>query len=75
MSATLQRPPRSAVRESARRRRLARVDVAVGVAVAILTLMIAPGLAIIGLAATCALAICAISVPLQRWRTRRKQAL
>jgi hypothetical protein len=74
MSTTIRRPPRSTIRAGARRRRLVRIDVAVGVVVAILALIIAPGLAVIGIAAMCALAMCAISVPLQRWRTRRKQA-
>jgi Flp pilus assembly protein TadB len=75
MSVTIERPPRSTVRAGARRRRFARIDVAIGVALAILALIIAPGLAIIGIAALCALALCAISVPLQRRRTRRKQAI
>ncbi len=74
MSATIQRPRRSTVRTGERRRRVARIDAAVGIIVAILALLIAPGLAIIGIAAMCALALCAISVPLQRRRTKRKQA-
>jgi Flp pilus assembly protein TadB len=75
MSTTIQRTPRSTAGKGARRRRLARIDAALGVLVAILALIIAPGLAIIGVAAMCALALCAISVPLQRRRTRRKQAI
>jgi len=75
MSTTIQRPPRSTARTGARRRRVARVDAVIGLLVAVLALIIAPGLAIIGLAAMCALAMCAISVPLQRRRTRRKQTI
>jgi hypothetical protein len=74
MSVTIQPPPRSTLRAGARRR-VARIDVTIGVALAILALIIAPGLAIIGVAAVCALALCAISVPLHRRRTRRKQAI
>ena len=74
MSSTVQAPSRGTARVAVRRRRLARIDLAVGLLIGGLLLIVAPGLAIVGIAALCALALCAISVPLQRRRTRRKQA-
>jgi len=75
MSVTIERPRGTAVRAGARRRRLARIDAAAGVILGVVVLIAAPGLAIIGLASVCMLALCAISAPLQRRRTRRRRTI
>ncbi len=56
-----------------RRRRLARVDVGLGVAAGLMLLIISPGLAVSGLIALLVLAACAGSVFAQR-RMRRRAA-
>jgi hypothetical protein len=55
------------------RRRAARVDTAIGLAVAALTLTIAPGLAIVAIVAVVLLAICVASIAGRRWRERRRE--
>lgn len=56
--------------QARRRRRLARVDVGVGVIAGLMLLIISPGLAISGVIALLVLAVCAGSVFLQRRRRR-----
>jgi hypothetical protein len=64
---------RSRRREARRRRNVARVDVGLGLLVAaVLLLLLAPGLAIVAIAALLVLAVCAFSVGLDRWRSRRR---
>ncbi len=58
-------------RQARRRRRLARIDVGLGVAGAIVLLIASPGLAITGLIAALVLAVCAISALAQRRKRRR----
>jgi hypothetical protein len=65
------RPPLAGSRGD--RRRAARVDAAIGLAVAALTLILAPGLAIVAIVAVALLAICAVSVLGGRWHERRRE--
>jgi len=60
--------------QARRRRRLARVDVGVGVFAGLLLLIISPGLAISGLIALLVLAVCVGSVFVQRRRRRHAAA-
>jgi hypothetical protein len=53
------------------RRRTARLDVAVGALVALLVLLLAPGLAVVGIIATAMIALCGASALLARRRARR----
>jgi hypothetical protein len=53
------------------RRRSARVDVAAGTVVALLTLLLAPGLAVAAVVAVAMLALCGLSALLSRQRARR----
>jgi hypothetical protein len=55
-------------RQARRRRRLLRVDVALGVLIATVTLVIAPGLAVVAVIALVVLAFCAASLVLDRRR-------
>lgn len=66
---TVQSSARSA-RSTLRRRRLARIDIAVGVLIAGAVLIAGPGLALAGIAALAALGLCVTSLLLQR-RARR----
>jgi peptidoglycan/LPS O-acetylase OafA/YrhL len=61
-------------REARRRRRLARIDLVLGAAVALLVLLLSPGLAIAGLIALLVLAACVASLVLERRRRSRPQA-
>jgi hypothetical protein len=54
-----------------RRRRLARIDVGLGVLVAIVLLIVSPGLAITGLVALATLGVCLVSLALERRRSAR----
>jgi hypothetical protein len=55
-----------------RRRRLARADVAIGLALAALALLLAPGIALVGIGALLVLAVCLGSMLLtRRVRARR----
>ena len=56
------------------RRRSARVDVAAGAGVALLTLLLAPGLAIVAVVALAMLLLCGLSALIARRRTRRSGA-
>ncbi len=58
-------------RQASRRRHLFRVDIGLGLLIAIVTLLIAPGVAIVAAVALLVLAICIASIPLERWRSRR----
>ncbi len=53
-----------------RRRRLLRVDIGLGLLVAILGLLLASGLAIVAVAALVVLAVCIVSILFERWRAR-----
>jgi hypothetical protein len=53
------------------RRRTARVDVAVGALLALLALLLAPGLAVVAVVAAVMLALCGVSALLARRRARR----
>lgn len=55
-----------------RRRRLARMDVGFGGLVAVVTIVLAPGLAIVALAALVGLAACIVSVVLERRGSRHR---
>ncbi len=61
---------RSRRREARRRRRLARLDLGIGVFVAIVLFVISPGLAITALVALLTLLACLVSVVLERRRAR-----
>ncbi|HEV3034190.1 MAG TPA: hypothetical protein VGX72_05310 [Solirubrobacteraceae bacterium] len=60
-------------RQAQRKRRLARVDLGLGVFAGLMLLIISPGLAISGLVALLVLTACAISV-LAPWYARRRRA-
>jgi len=63
-------------RQQARRRRqLARLDMGLAAAAALLLLLMAPGLAIAGLVAGLVLALCALSLLLERRRSRRAEGV
>jgi Flp pilus assembly protein TadB len=64
---------RSRRRHARRTQRLARVDVGLGVAAALVLLIASPGLAIAGLIAALVLAACVISALVQRRRRRRRR--
>jgi hypothetical protein len=59
-------------REASRRRQLFRVDIGLGVLLAIAALLLAPGVAIIAVAALLILAICGVSILLERWQRRAR---
>jgi len=59
-------------RQAQRKRRLARVDLGLGVFAALMLLIVSPGLAITGLVALLVLAACAASV-LAPWYARRRR--
>jgi hypothetical protein len=57
-------------RDARRRRNIARADVGLGLLVAaVVLLLLAPGLAIVAIAALLVLAACMFSVGLERWRS------
>jgi Flp pilus assembly protein TadB len=58
-------------RQASRRRYLFRVDIGLGLLVAVVALLLAPGVAIVAVAALLVLAICGVSILLERWRSRR----
>jgi hypothetical protein len=60
-------------RQALRKRRLARVDLGLGVFAGLMLLILSPGLAIAGLVALLVLAACAASV-LAPWYARRRRA-
>jgi Flp pilus assembly protein TadB len=59
-------------REAHRRRRLLRVDLGLGLLGAVLLLILTPGVAIAALFALVLLAVCILSVVLERRRARRR---
>jgi hypothetical protein len=59
-------------REARRRRRLARVDLGLGVLGAIVLLLLTPGLAIAALLGLVIVALCVASVVFERRRSRRR---
>ncbi len=59
-------------RQARRRRQIARLDVGLGLLVAVVALVIAPGIAIVAIVALLALLICALSVVVERRRSRRR---
>jgi Flp pilus assembly protein TadB len=60
-------------RQARRRRHLLRVDMGLGIVVALVALLVSPGLAVIGAAALAVLAICVVSILFERWRSRRRR--
>jgi hypothetical protein len=60
-------------RTVSRARRLARIDIAAGVLIAVAVLIAGPGLAIIGISAVAALGVCFISLLAQRRSTRKRR--
>ena len=58
-------------RQASRRRYLFRVDIGLGLLIAVAALLLAPGVAILAVAALVVLAICGVSILLERWRSRR----
>jgi Flp pilus assembly protein TadB len=76
MSATDPRRDMSALyarrRQARRRRSLARLDVALGLLVAVFALVIAPGIAIVAIVALLAIVVCAVSILVERRRSRRR---
>jgi len=64
---------RSRRREARRRRNIARADVAFGLLAAIIVLLLlAPGLAIVAIAALLVLVACVVSIVVERWRSRQR---
>jgi hypothetical protein len=62
-------------RDNARRRRgLLRLDIAIGVLVALALLLATPGVAFAAIVALLVLAGCAVSVAVRRWRSRNAVA-
>jgi Flp pilus assembly protein TadB len=59
-------------KQARRRRHLARLDFGLGLLLAVVALLVAPGIAIVALVALLALVICALSVVLERRRSRRR---
>jgi len=59
-------------RQASRRRHLFRVDVGLGLLIAVVALLLAPGVAIVAVGALVVLAICGISILLERRRSRRR---
>jgi hypothetical protein len=60
-------------REARRRRQHFRLDIALGLLIAIVVLLLGPGLAPVGIVALLVLAVCILSVPLGRWLSRRRR--
>ena len=59
-------------RQANRRRYLFRVDIGLGLLIAVAALLLAPGVAIVAVVALLVLAICSVSILLGRWRSRRQ---
>jgi Flp pilus assembly protein TadB len=57
-------------RQASRRRHLFRVDIGLGVLIAFVALLLAPGVAIVAVAALLVLVICIASILLDQWRSR-----
>ncbi|HUN79242.1 MAG TPA: hypothetical protein VMU32_09995 [Solirubrobacteraceae bacterium] len=55
----------------ARRRRLLRIDIALAVLLALATIALAPGMAMVALMALVVLALCGLSLAVERLRTKR----
>jgi Flp pilus assembly protein TadB len=55
-------------RQASRRRHLFRVDIGLGLLIAVVALLLAPGVAIVAVGALLVLAICALSILLERRR-------
>lgn len=58
-------------RQARKRRHLIRVDIGLGALIALVALLLAPGLAILAVAALLLLVICSASILLEQWRSRR----
>jgi Flp pilus assembly protein TadB len=58
-------------REARRRRHLFRIDIGLALLIAVVALLLAPGVAIVALAALAILAICGVSVLIDRRRSHR----
>jgi len=58
-------------RQASRRRYLFRVDISLGLLIAAAALLLAPGVAIVAVVALLVLAICTLSILLERRRSRR----
>ena len=59
-------------RQASRRRHLFRVDIGLGLLIAVVALLLAPGVAIVAVAALLVFAICIASILLEQWRSRRR---
>jgi hypothetical protein len=60
-------------RDARRRRHHFRIDVALGLVIAIVALLLGPGLAPVAIVALLVLAACILSIPLGGWRSRRRR--
>lgn len=58
-------------RQARRRRHLLRMDIALGLLIALLAVLLAPGMASAAIAALTVFAICVVSILLDRWRAPR----
>lgn len=58
-------------RQARRRRYLFRIDTGLAMLIAVVALLLAPGVAIVAVAALLILAICGVSILIERWRSRR----
>jgi Flp pilus assembly protein TadB len=58
-------------RQARRRRHLFRVDIALGLLIAVVALLLAPGIAIVAVVALAILAGCGVSILIDRRRSRR----
>jgi hypothetical protein len=54
-----------------RRRHLFRLDIGIAVLVAVAAVLFGPGVAILAVAALLVVGVCAISILVERWRSRR----
>ena len=59
-------------RQARRRRYLLRMDIGLGAVIATVALLLAPGVAIVAIAALLVLAICAVSLVFERGRSHRR---
>jgi hypothetical protein len=59
-------------RQARRCRYLFRVDIGLGLLIAVAALLLAPGVAIVAVAALLILAICGVSILLEQWRSPRR---
>ena len=59
-------------RQARRRRYLFRRDIGLALLIAVVALLLAPGVAIVAVAALLILAICGVSILLEQWRLRRR---